>query len=481
MNRADTIVALATGAGGAISVIRVSGESAMSICDTIFQARNGQRLVEAKGYTMHFGDIVDHAGEVVDEVIISVMRSPRSYTGEDMAEISCHASQYITREIISLLTRSGARTATAGEFTTRAFLAGKLDLAQAEAVADMIAAENRTAHLLATKQLKGGYSAEFSTLRTKLIELVSLLELELDFGEEDVEFAQRDELREAIEAIMERVTALRSSFTLGNAIKQGVATVIAGKPNVGKSTLLNRLLMEDRAMVSDIAGTTRDVIEEQITINGIRFRFIDTAGIRQSDDKLEQMGIERTFGAIDRAAIVILLVDPLDIDNIAAQVAELGLRPEQRLCIVVGKSDLQAVSDVTLNTVRNALNISIPDVSPDFACDKICNSIPLILISAKEGSGIAELSKTLSNLVMDEESAETLSSSTVVCDTRHYEALNLAHEALSRSLAGLQSGLSSDLLTQDIRQSLHHIGTITGEITTNDILTTIFSKFCIGK
>lgn len=473
MNHQDTIAAVATGVGGALAVIRVSGKQAIDICNRTFRARSGKSLNEAAGYTLHYGDITDSCNEVIDDVVLSLFRAPRSYTGEDMVEISCHASQYIQGRILRTLISLGARSAEPGEFTIRAFLAGKLDLSQAEAVADMIASTDRATHALATNQMRGGYSSEFTALREQLIELVSLLELELDFGEEDVEFADRTKLAGLVERVQERVTSLLDSFTLGNAIKEGVAVAIVGSPNVGKSTLLNTLLCEERAMVSDIAGTTRDVIEESLNINGIRFRFIDTAGIRETSDKLEQMGIERTFSSILRARIVILLVEAssASADSVRDCIASLTLRNDQKLCVVINKIDklegleLDPLPDSPLQTMLKSIHATTPNT-------------PIIAISAKIGTGIQRLREFLA---ADVSADPIYHGNTVVSNARHYEALQGAKSSLERAGAAMQTNLPADLLSQDLQETLHHLGLITGEITTNDILASIFSKFCIGK
>ena len=383
----DTIVAPATAAGGAIAVVRMSGPSALAICDTVFSG--ARRAGEAAGYTVLYGTIADGA-RVLDDVLVTVFRAPHSYTGEDAVEISCHGSRYIVRELLALLVRRGARMATPGEFTSRAFLGGKLDLSQAEAVADLIASGSRAAHTLATDQMRGGYSAELETLRGELLRLASLLELELDFGEEEVEFADRTELRAAMERIGAKIDRLIDSFALGNAIKEGVAVAIVGRPNVGKSTLLNRLLNEERALVSEIPGTTRDPIEATLNLDGILYRFIDTAGLRTTDDAIERMGIERAYASVARTQIV-------------------------------------------LERLRAAVDASALD----------------------DGR-------------------------TIVSNSRHYEALHHARTALDAALGGLET-LPSDLLGEEIRQAIFHLGTITGEITTDEVLGQIFSKFCIGK
>lgn len=444
----DTIVAPATAQGGAIAIVRVSGREALEICDRIF---HGSRpLAAAAGNTVHYGRILD--GErVVDDVLATVFRAPHSYTGEDAVEISCHGSSYIVSEVLRLLIEAGGRMAQPGEFTIRAYLAGKLDLSQAEAVADLIASSTRAAHAMATNQMRGGYSDELEGLRDKLLNLTSLLELELDFSEEDVEFADRRALRETMELIGREIDRLRSSFALGNAIKEGVAVAIVGAPNVGKSTLLNRLLNEERAMVSEIAGTTRDVIEERANIGGVLFRFLDTAGIRTTGDRLEQMGIERTMESIRRAQVVIRLVDAQRLNE---AMPEIEVRPEQRVLTVVNKLDAAPEG------------FRLPEGA--------------IGISAKRGEGIDELCGALRNAVDTE---GLYHGDPVVSNSRHYEALTAAREALDRALAGMDEGLPADLLSEEIRPVIGHLGEITGRgaIAPDEVLANIFSKFCIGK
>lgn len=446
----DTIVAPATAAGGAIAVVRVSGREAFALCDRVFRGR--KPLAEADGYTVHYGEIMD-GDRIVDDVLAAVFRAPHSYTGEDSVEISCHGSSYIVSEILRLLTAAGGRMAQPGEFTIRAYLAGKLDLSQAEAVADTIAASSRAAHALASTQMRGGYSDELERLRDKLLSLTSLLELELDFSEEDVEFADRTALRETMQRIGAEIDRLRSSFSLGNAIKEGVAVAIAGAPNVGKSTLLNRLLNEERAMVSEIAGTTRDVIEERTNIDGILFRFLDTAGIRSTDDRLERMGIERTMESIRRAQLVIHLIDA---SALAAAVPEpdFTLRPDQKLLTVANKID------------RAPASLTLPE--------------NIIGISAKQGTGLDRLCEALRRAV---DTDALYHGDPVVSNSRHYEALTTAREALDRALDGLGNGLPADLLSEEIRQVIHTLGSITarGAIAPDEVLQNIFSKFCIGK
>lgn len=446
----DTIAAPATAAGGALAVIRISGEEALRICDRIFRGR--KPLAAAAGYTVHYGEIVDD-GRVLDDVLVTVFRAPRSYTGEDAAEISCHGSQYIVSEILRLLTASGARMAGPGEFTIRAYLAGKLDLSQAEAVADIIASSSRAAHALAANQMRGGYSDALEGLCEKLLELTALLELELDFSEEEVEFADRAQLREAMQRIGAHIDALRNSFTLGNAIKEGVAVAITGAPNVGKSTLLNRLLNEERVLVSDIAGTTRDVIEERINIDGVVFRFLDTAGIRATDDRLEQMGIQRTMSSIERTQIVIYMTDAARLAAGAPVAPEFPLRADQKLLVLVNKTD-------------TAPDCPLPEGT--------------IGISARNGDGIESLRRILRSFVDTE---ALYHGDAIVSNNRHYEALTAAGDALRRALDGLNNSLQTDLLSEEIRQVIHHVGSVTGRnsLASEEVLKHIFSKHCVGK
>ncbi len=451
MNRDhDIIVAPATAAGGAIAVIRLSGPEVCALCDRFFKGR--KPLAQAKGYTLHYGRIMD-GDRAVDDVLVSVFRAPHSYTGEDSAEISCHGSSYIVSEILRLAQAAGARMAEPGEFTVRAYLAGKIDLAQAEAVADLIASSSQAAHALASQQMRGGYSASLETLRERLVALASLLELELDFSEEDVEFADRQALRETLEQIGRSIDGLRRSFALGNAIKEGVAVAIAGAPNVGKSTLLNRLLNDERALVSDIAGTTRDVIEEQTNIDGVVFRFLDTAGIRTTDDRLEQMGIQRTIQSIRRARIVIYLAaaDSLGPDGSIPQ-PDFTLSREQTLLTVVNKID---------------------------TCPTLVLPEGTIGISARSGAGIDNLCLALRECV---DTRALFQGDPVVSHSRHFQALSQASGALQQALSAFDS-LPADLLAEEIRTVTAALGSITGRglITPDEILSSIFSKFCIGK
>lgn len=446
----DTIIAPATAAGGALTVIRLSGVAAVEIADRLFHGR--RPLSACASHTAHFGTIYD--GErIVDEVVATLFRAPHSYTGEDTVEFSCHGSSYIVGEVLRLALHAGARMAEPGEFTRRAYLGGRLDLSQAEAVADLIASSSRAAHTLATHQMRGGYSSALDQLREELLHLTALLELELDFGEEEVEFADRQQLAVTMEAITTEVERLRRSFTLGNALKEGVAVAIVGAPNVGKSTLLNRLLDEERAMVSEIAGTTRDVIEERLTLDGVLFRILDTAGLHTTEDRLEQMGIERTRQSIERAQIVVWLQDAGQLIAHPDAKPEFTLRDDQRLLRVANKCDLHPAH-------RFAEGI-----------------LPL---SARTGEGIEALCRALRQAVP----TEALESGTaIVSSARHYEALSTAAEALRRARRGLNEGLPTDLLSEEIRAVIAAIGSITarGVILPDEVLGTLFSRFCIGK
>lgn len=445
----DTILAPATAPGGALAVIRISGDDALAVCDRIFCGRSP--LAEAQGYTVHYGRIVE-GDRTIDDVLATVFRAPHSYTGENSVELSCHGSSYIVSEILRLLLAAGGRMAAPGEFTLRAYFAGKLDLSQAEAVADLIASSSRAAHALASNQMRGGYSAALDSLRDRLLHLTSLLELELDFSEEDVQLADRQELQRIMQDIHRKADRLIKTFALGNALKEGVPVAIVGAPNAGKSTLLNRLLNEERAIVSEIAGTTRDVIEESVCIEGIRFRFIDTAGIRTTDDRLERMGIERTLQRIARARIVIRLLD------IA------------RFTGVVPSPDFEVPEGCTLLTAVNKI-----DLQPEIALPQ-----GVIGLSARDGAGL----DTLRQALLQSVGADAYDQNDiVVSNSRHFEALSIACSALEQALQGLHEGLPADLLSEDIRQVIRHIGEITGRgvILSDEILGAIFSKFCVGK
>ena len=471
----DTIVAPATAPGGAIAVVRVSGARALALCDTLFRGRTP--LAEAAGYTVHYGRIAD-GDRTVDDVLAAVFRAPHSYTGEDAVEISCHGSSYIVSEILRLLIAAGARMASPGEFTVRAYLAGKLNLAQAEAVGDLVAASSQAAHALASNQMRGGYSAALAALRDQLLHLTALLELELDFAEEEVEFADRRELRQTMRDIAREIDRLRDSFALGNAIKEGVPVAIAGAPNVGKSTLLNRLLGEERAMVSEIAGTTRDVIEECANIGGVLFRFLDTAGIRSTNDTLEQMGIARTMSSIERAQIIIRLIDAsqpaVPVSGRSPSSGQTIRKSAPAVPSADSAADTQSPDfplrpDQTLLTVYNKI-----DKTPRFALPE-----GAVGISARNGDGIDDLRRTLRDAVDTE---ALYHGGTVISNSRHYEALTSASEALSAALDGLRDNLPTDLLSEEIRQVIRHLSGVTGQdIVPEEVLKTIFSKFCIGK
>ena len=462
-NDTDIIVAPATPTGGALCVIRLSGDGAIALCDDIFEGR--KPLAESKTATAHYGLIKD-GEQVVDDVVVTLYRAPHSYTGEDSVEISTHGSRYIVSRVLSLLCAKGARLAEAGEFTRRAFLAGRMDLSQAEAVADIIAADSRASHAVASTQMRGSYSKELAELRAKLLHITSLLELELDFSEEDVEFADRSELEKLLCVVKSRVDSLQGSFKLGNVLKEGVTVAIAGRPNMGKSTLLNRLAGEGRAMVSDIAGTTRDTVEVVTNIDGVTFRFVDTAGLHTTDDVLEQMGIERTTQALKKARIVLWLTDDANFDN-EAVMREFGdFRPtdEQVIIGVVNKIDLVNGAAAAEQMPR--------------ATDGDCAIPQIIRLSAKTGEGVDNLLGVLKSSV---DTSAAYAGDVLVSNQRHYEALSQANEALDSALSAMQNGLPSDLLSEDIRQVIYLLGTITGEITSDDILKNIFSHFCIGK
>ena len=438
----DIIVAPATALGGAIAVIRVSGVGSIACCDSIFKGR--KPLAEAKSHSIHYGTICD--GErVVDDVVVAIFRAPHSYTGEESVEISIHGSRYIASEVIRLLCEGGARMAEAGEFSQRALAAGRIDLSQAEAVADLIAAESRAAHAIAATQMRGGYSEMLDALREELLNITTLLELELDFSEEDVEFADRERLLAMLEHTDTAVVRLVESFRVGNAIREGVSVAIVGRPNVGKSTLLNRLVGDDRAMVSEIAGTTRDTIEESIVIDDIRFRFVDTAGLHDTDDRLEKMGIERTERAIRQAQIVLYMSEPSQSDVELPQLAA-----EQKVIVVVNKMDTTEKRDIE----------------------------GAIYISARSGEGVDMLRKALRDTVDTE---GLYRGDVIVSNMRHFEALNRAHHQLQAAITALNNGISEELLAEDIRGAITALAEITGRITSDDILRSVFSRFCIGK
>jgi tRNA modification GTPase len=448
---------------GAIAVLRLSGNDAITIADSVYRSPNkAKKLSDQPANTLHYGSI-EHDSKVLDDAIFAIFKQPHSYTGEDVVEITCHGSVYIQQQVLQALTQSGARLAEPGEFTLRAFLNGKMDLSQAEAVADLIASESGAAHKMAMKQMRGGFSAEIGRLREQLLHLCSLLELELDFSEEDVEFADRTALKRLLDEIHNVMAHLTNSFSLGNVIKTGVPVAIVGKPNVGKSTLLNTLLQEEKAIVSEIAGTTRDSIEDLINIKGIRFRFIDTAGIRQTTDTIESLGIERTFSKISEASVVLLLAEAkYGKEEIQQQINALNLTPEQHLVVIINKIDLYNEAEITQKL--GGKDAFTPH--------------PVLFLSAKHHMHTNELH----DLLLDTVQSQALQTSdVVVSNARHYEALQKALEASNRALSGLDTSLPSDLIAQDIREILHYLGQITGEITTDEILGNIFKNFCIGK
>ena len=480
----DTICAPATVPGtGAISVIRVSGPDALTIADKVIKCKKGS-ISESKGYTIKFGAILDDAGTVLDEVLVSIFRAPHSYTGENSVEISCHASSYIVSAVMNLLYAAGARAAEPGEFTQRAFLNGKMDLAQAEAVADVIASQNAAAHRIAFKQMKGGFSSELKGMRGELLELVSLMELELDFSEEEVEFADRSRLDSLLEQIIAHVGRLIDSFRLGNAIKNGVPVAIAGATNTGKSTLLNALLGEDRAIVSDVHGTTRDTIEETLNIDGILFRFIDTAGLRETSEVVEKIGIERTFKKISEATIVLGMVDlTRDFDSTSETVQSIVEKVDfktQKLVFLLNKTDILEVNNNVsiINYIVSLLDTKGVKCSVFENSGTTCSDVHIIPTSAKTGSGIPDLRSVLAasqrDLLGD-------SDTTLVTNQRHVQALTDARTSLLRVREGLASGLPTDLAAQDIREAIYHLGSIVGEISTDEVLGNIFRNFCIGK
>ena len=465
-NQEECICALATPAGGAIGIIRLSGSNAITITDKIFQSANGKSLEEAKPYTLHYGEIKDKDGNTIDDVLVSVFRAPHSYTGENSTEISCHGSRYILQQVLHRFTEVGCRQAEPGEYTRRAYLNGKMDLSQAEAVADLIASTNKATHKMALSQLKGHFSNELSLLREKLLKMTSLLELELDFSDhEELEFADRSELQALAEEINHKITTLAHSFETGNALKQGVAVAIVGKTNVGKSTLLNRLLHEEKAIVSDIHGTTRDVIEDTTLIDGITFRFIDTAGIRKTDDVVENIGIERTFQKMEEAKIVIWLLDE---QPSASEIVEMKLKNQgKKLLVVFNKMDKLAFDKLTHSCGSDS---SEPEASE--------GESPLF-ISARTGENVSSLEQAL---VRAADIPEITENDVIITSARHYEALLRAHDSLSRVLESMEMGMSGDIIAEDLKMVLEELGEITGgQISSQETLNNIFKHFCIGK
>lgn len=466
-----TIAAVSTPAGsGGIAVIRVSGPEAFRIADKVWRGRG---LSGCESHTAHLGEIVYPGGEMLDTAVATLFRAPASYTGEDTVEISVHGSPWIQREALSLLIDAGAVAAGAGEFTRRAFLNGRIDLAQAEGVADMISASSRAAQRIAARQMKGDFSDGLNRLREKMIDLASMLELELDFSEEDVEFADRSRLRELAEEVYRRVGSLEGSFRKGRALKEGVGVVIAGVPNAGKSTLLNTLTGDDRAIVSDIPGTTRDIIEEKVEIGGVLFRFMDTAGLRNADDEIERMGIERARRCMEKADIIIRLIDVTQ--DISRQRNYLASASEDTEAL---KIDVYNKSDVLPPAERGEMTEEREEGIDEHRVEDIEEKGDGIRISAKNRDGIERLKE---RLVATATSGTDVSAELIVTNARHYESLRDARESLERFLTSLNDGLPADLLSQDLRESIHHLSAITGAITSDTLLQTIFSRFCIGK
>jgi tRNA modification GTPase len=463
-------VALASPSGaGAIAVIRISGKDAIGIAEQVFQSVSEKSISKQKTHTIHLGHIVDK-GKVYDQVLLSIFKNPHSYTGEDVIEISCHGSTFIQQQIIQLLLRKGCKMAQAGEFTLRAFLNGKLDLSQAEAVADLIASDNEASHQIAMQQMRGGFSNEIAKLRAELLNFASLIELELDFAEEDVEFADRTQFKELLNRIEFVLKRLIDSFAVGNVIKNGIPVAIVGEPNVGKSTLLNALLNEERAIVSDIAGTTRDTIEDELVINGIGFRFIDTAGIRDTKDVVESIGIKKTFEKIEQAQLVLYLVDggwllvDGNIERLITSINKIQNQfPQKKLVTVINKKDLISNEKKSEIDIKLATNNQQPTT---------------IFISAKNKEGIDDLKNQLLLFV---NTGALRNNETIVTNTRHYDSLLKALEEIQKVTFGLNSGLSSDLMAIDIKQALYYFGEITGEVTNDELLGNIFANFCIGK
>ena len=462
MTNKDTIIALATASGaGAIAVLRVSGPKAISVSNTLFKSIHDKNLLNQPTHTIHLGHIVD-GDRVLDEVLVSIYKNPQSYTGEDVVEISCHGSSYIQQEILQLFIRNGCRSANPGEFTLRAFLNGKMDLSQAEAVADLISSDSAAAHQIAMQQMRGGFSSEIKKLREELLNFASLIELELDFSEEDVEFADRRQFEDLLLRIVKVLKYLIDSFSTGNVIKNGVPISIIGAPNVGKSTLLNALLNEDKAIVSNIAGTTRDAIEDELIIEGIKFRFIDTAGIRHTDDTVESIGIKKTFAKMAESQVIIQLLDAsliskANIADILTSLVETKAQyPEKETLVVLNKMDL---ADKAL-------------------LSKVFSELEPLHMSAKTGTGVELLKTKLLDMV---HMGKLQNNDTIITNARHYDALRLALENIQKVQVGMQTGLSGDLLAIDIREALYHFGRITGEISTDDLLGNIFANFCIGK
>ena len=469
-NSEECICALATPAGGAIGIIRLSGSEAIRLTDKVFVSVSGKQLSAAKPNTLHYGEIKDKDGHTIDDVLVSVFRAPHSYTGEDSTEISCHGSRYILQQVLQRLIEVGCRQAEPGEYTRRAYMNGKMDLSQAEAVADLIASTNKATHQMALSQLKGHFSSELTVLREKLLKMTSLLELELDFSDhEELEFADRSELRALAAEIEKKITTLAHSFETGNALKQGVPVAIVGKTNVGKSTLLNRLLHEEKAIVSNIHGTTRDVIEDTTLIDGITFRFIDTAGIRKTDDVVENIGIERTFQKMEEAKIVIWL---LDAQPTEAEIEDMKEKNQgKKLLMVFNKIDEISFDKAVLSSDDNSQTSSSVSLSDE--------NVSILNISARTGENVSDLEQAL---VRTADIPEITENDVIVTSARHYEALLRADESLSRVLESMDMGMSGDIIAEDLKMVLEELGEITGgQISSQETLNNIFKHFCIGK
>lgn len=462
LGQTDTICAPCTGSGGAITVIRVSGPHAVNCVDNIFASPKGLPLSDRKSHTIAFGRILDAKREIVDEVVISLFRAPRSYTGEDVVEISCHGSRYILHTVLDLLVANGCRMAKPGEFTRRAFLNGKMDLSQAEAVADVIASDSAASHRVAMNQMRGNFSKALRTLRDQLLHLTSLMELELDFSDhEELEFADRSQLLDISNQVQQTISKLANSFKLGNALKNGIPVAIVGETNAGKSTLLNALLGDDKAIVSDVHGTTRDVIEDTINLRGVTFRFIDTAGIRYTDDPVESIGIARSYQKMEQAEIILWVISEAMANDAPLLQKIKEIAQEKKVLLLFNKSDILSESD------RSTLATHYTDLG-----------IPHLFISAKCGQGLSELEETLSHIA---DLPQYASEDTIVTNLRHYEALISALHAIERVQYGMQSGLSGDFISQDLRECIHHLSDIIGEVSTDSVLQNIFKHFCIGK
>ena len=469
-NSEECICALATPAGGAIGIIRLSGSEAIRLTDKVFVSVSGKQLAAAKPNTLHYGEIKDKDGHTIDDVLVSVFRAPHSYTGEDSTEISCHGSRYILQQVLQRLIEVGCRQAEPGEYTRRAYMNGKMDLSQAEAVADLIASTNKATHQMALSQLKGHFSSELTLLREKLLKMTSLLELELDFSDhEELEFADRSDLRALAAEIEKKITTLAHSFETGNALKQGVPVAIVGKTNVGKSTLLNRLLHEEKAIVSNIHGTTRDVIEDTTLIDGITFRFIDTAGIRKTDDVVENIGIERTYQKMEEAKIVIWL---LDAQPTEAEIEDMKEKNQgKKLLMVFNKIDEISFDKAVLSSDENSQTSSSISLSDE--------NVSILNISARTGENVSDLEQAL---VRAADIPEITENDVIVTSARHYEALLRADESLSRVLESMDMGMSGDIIAEDLKMVLEELGEITGgQISSQETLNNIFKHFCIGK